>query len=92
MCQPVTGFRLLLVPVDPRLRNEWAMPAPAVVGSDGRYEWPSIRPGEYYLAAIVGVDARESLTPEYLEGAAQLGIRLAIPLGKQVVHDFAIGR
>jgi protocatechuate 3,4-dioxygenase beta subunit len=61
-------------------------------GSDGRFRFPNLVPGNYLLVALTDVEAGEWYDPEFLKTLQPSGIPIAIGEGEHRVQDFRVAR
>jgi hypothetical protein len=62
-------------------------------GTDGRFVFRDLPPGEYFLAALSDVDQDEWQDAAFLAEVVAAGVaRLALGEGERKVHDLRIGR
>ncbi|HEX5069405.1 MAG TPA: carboxypeptidase-like regulatory domain-containing protein, partial [Vicinamibacterales bacterium] len=87
-----TEYFVVLVPAD---RVYWASgltrtPRAARPATDGTFRFDAVTPGEYFIAASTGFDAREAADPAVLEPLIERGTKVTIGVGATAVQDLRI--
>jgi protocatechuate 3,4-dioxygenase beta subunit len=60
-------------------------------GSDGRFSFPNLAPGDYFIAAVTDVEAGQWFDPAFLREIMPASVKLTIGEGEQKVQDFRVG-
>jgi hypothetical protein len=61
-------------------------------GSDGRFRFPSLVPGDYLVAAVTDVEPFEWFDPAFLNSLRPAGIAVKVGEGEKKVQDFRLAR
>jgi hypothetical protein len=90
--QPTTALSIILFSTD---RTMWSnrsrrMRQPVRPGSDGKFRFTSLLPGEYYLGALSDFEQSELFKPEFLEQVAAGAMKVTIREGEKKVQDVRI--
>jgi len=90
----VPGVWVLLIATD---RTHWifrgskAAPRASQPGTDGRFNFTDILPGEYYLAASMDVDTAQLTSADYVEQFIPAAIKITVGEGEKKVQDLRVG-
>ena len=90
--QPTTALSIILFSTD---RTTWSnrsrrMRQPVRPGSDGKFRFTSLLPGESYLGALSDFEQSELFKPEFLEQVAASAMKVTIREGEKKVQDVRI--
>ncbi len=90
--QPAPEYSVLVFGVN---RADWHQASrwvhvPTRPGSDGRFSFTGLPPGEYYVAAISRYDPLEWYTPEFLEQLTNASIRVTLVAGQTTRQDLRV--
>lgn len=90
--KPTTALSIILFSTD---RTMWSnrsrrMRPPVRPGSDGKFRFTSLLPGEYYLGALSDFEQSELFKPEFLEQVAAGAMKVTIREGEKKVQDVKI--
>jgi len=90
--KPTTALSIILFSTD---RTMWSnrsrrMRQPVRPGSDGKFRFTSLLPGEYYLGALSDFEQSDVYKPEFLEQVAASAMKVTIREGEKKVQDVKI--
>jgi protocatechuate 3,4-dioxygenase beta subunit len=90
---PVSDLTILVFPTESAFWSATArrMPRPQQPGSDGRFTFPGLPSGEYFLAAVTEVEPESWGNPAFMEQVAAAAIRITLGEGENKVQDLRIG-
>jgi protocatechuate 3,4-dioxygenase beta subunit len=89
--RPTSDFTIILFPA----QNQYWMPlsrriASARPGTDGRFSFASIPPGDYRLTAVTDVEPGEWYDPAFLSQLQQVSIPVTVGEGEGKVQDIRV--
>lgn len=90
---PVSDLTILVFPTENAFWSATArrMPRPQQPGSDGKFTFPGLPSGEYFLAAVTEVEPESWGNPTFMEQVAAAAIRITLGEGEKKVQDLRIG-
>jgi hypothetical protein len=91
--RPTSDFTIIVFPPDTRY---WVPQAPRIAsarpGTDGRFTFPSLPPGEYRLTAVTDVEPGEWYDPAFLNQLNAVSIPVSIAPGERKVQDIRLAQ
>jgi protocatechuate 3,4-dioxygenase beta subunit len=90
---PSPEYSLVVFSADPRfwLPKARRLRGPIRPGADGRFLLTDLPPGDYFLAAVINIDAAELEDKALLEQLAASGVKVTLAAGHEVVQNIKIG-
>jgi uncharacterized protein (DUF2141 family) len=89
---PTPEFSIILFPVDKALWSQRSrrLRPPVRAGTDGKFKFTNLLPGEYYLAALSDFEPNDYTKPSFLEQVALAAMKVTIAEGEKKVQDVKI--
>lgn len=91
--EPAVEYTLVAFPADQRYwgtgtsrRIQTTRP-----GTDGRYTWRNLPPGEYRIAPILDIDPGMTSDPAFLQQLEQTSLRITLQPGEKKIQDIRFG-
>lgn len=91
--EPAVDYTLVAFPADQRYwgagtsrRIQTTRP-----GTDGRYTWRNLPPGEYRIAPILDIDPGMTSDPAFLQQLEQTSLRITLQPGEKKIQDIRFG-
>lgn len=85
-------YSLVVFPVDPALRSWASTRIRTLLTDDQGYFSQTLRPGDYYLAAVLDLETGEEFDPGLLRELQESAIRVRIEPGQTTRVDFRMNR
>lgn len=89
---PTPEFSVMLFSTDKAMWSQRSrrLRPPTRTGTDGKFKFTSLPPGEYFLAALTDFDPADYFKPEFLEQVAAAAMKVTIAEGEKKVQDLKI--
>jgi hypothetical protein len=91
--RPVSDFTIIVFPPDARY---WMPQARRIAasrpGTDGRFTFPSLPPGDYRLTAVTDAEPGEWYDPAFLTQLSAVSIPVSIAAGEKKVQDIRLAQ
>jgi hypothetical protein len=91
--EPAVDYTLVAFPSDQRYwgtgtsrRIQTTRP-----GTDGRYTWRNLPPGDYRIAPVLDIDPGMTSDPQFLQQLEQTSLRITLQAGEKKVQDIRFG-
>jgi hypothetical protein len=91
MGRPTADFTIIIFPID----NRYWQPAARRIassrpGTDGRFTFRELPPGEYRITAVTDVEPGEWFNPDFLQQLVSSSISVSLQAGERKVQDIRI--
>jgi hypothetical protein len=91
--EPAVDYTLVAFPSDQRY---WSSGTSRRIqttrpGTDGRYTWRNLPPGDYRIAPVLDIEPGMTADPAFLQQLEQTSLRITLQPGEKKVQDIRFG-
>ena len=91
MGRPTSDFTIIIFPTDNRF---WQPPARRIAssrpGTDGKFTFRELPPGDYRITAVTDVEPGEWFNPDFLQQLVSSSISVTLQAGEKKVQDIRV--